>query len=524
MNRSFFCDDRTIVEIDTGKVRGCFHNGVYYFRGIPYAKAERFMMPEPADPWDGVRDAVTYGRVAPTIKKPDCHGSMSLALEPLFGYRYRPEGEDCHFINVWTKDIKGDSKKKPVMVWIHGGSFATGSSVEQMSYDGANLCRDGDVVVVSMNHRLNVLGYLDLSEYGEKYKNSGNAGLADLVLALQWVQNNIEKFGGDPDNVTLFGQSGGGGKIMCLLQTPCADNLYHKCILQSGLQMQPYTDEEKRASGPMIAAALIKELGLTAETIDEIQTVPFERLREAYLKIEPGFIAQGYNTWWAPRPDGEYYVGSFMEGDLTEKAKNTPCLVGCTAAEHCLFTLKFLEYDRPEEEKLEYIRAQFREGTDQLLDLFKKTYPEKDLMHLYHMDSKFRTGVITFSDKRAKLGAADTYAYMLDYDFGFFGTMPSFHGAELPMVFNNTDYVDAYCEPDAQALGIKMSTAWAQFAHTGDPNISLLPEWPPYAEGDCATMVFGHTCEVKRDYDRELIAAHIKFAPERALPVEKKEK
>jgi len=508
MNRSFYCDDRTIVEVNTGKVRGCFHNGVYYFRGIPYAKAERYMMPEPADSWEGVRDAVTYGRVAPTIKKPDCVGPMSLAFEPLFGYRYRPEGEECQFINVWTNDISGNSKKKPVMVWVHGGGFATGSSVEQMSYDGENLARDGDVVVVSFNHRLNILGYLDLSAYGEKYKNSGNAGMADIVEALRWVQKNIEKFGGDPNNVTLFGQSGGGGKIMTLLQMPVADNLYHRCIIQSGLKYNNVPDAKKCEDSQKVAAAVVAELGLTAETIDDIANFTFDELRAAFLKVEPELIAQGVDTWWAPKPDGEYYVGTFFEREFTEKAKTTTCLVGCTAAERCLGTTKFLEYDRPEEEKMEILKNAYGDKLEALLPQFKEAYPQKDLMHLYNMDSSFRHAAYYFLDKRAATATAPTYNYLLDYDFGFLGTMPSYHGSELPLVFNNTDYVDAYCEPDAQALGVKMSSAWAKFAHDGDPGVSTLPEWKPSTAENFRTMVFGHTCEVKSDYDRELIKTH----------------
>jgi len=516
MNRSFYCDDRTIVDISTGKVRGCFHNGVYYFRGIPYAKTERFMMPEPADPWEGVRDDVTYGRVSPTVRKPDCVGSKSLSYEPLFGYRYRPEGEECQFINVWTNDISGSTKKKPVMVWIHGGGFSAGSSVEQMSYDGANLARDGDVVVVSLNHRLNILGYLDLSAYGEKYKLSGNVGMGDIVLALQWIQDNIEKFGGDPNNVTLFGQSGGGGKIMCLLQMPCADKLYHKCIIQSGLKAQDCSDEKKRHDGLVVADALVAELGLTKDTIDDINKFTYEEIRTAFMKIEPGLLKQGIYTDWAPKPDGEYYVGSFMESDFTEKAKTTPCLVGCTSAEQCLWTPNYISYDKTEEEKMEVIRNYYGEGTEEMLELFKKTYPEKDLMHLYHMDCLFRRATIFFIDKRAPYNV-DTYCYLLDYDFGFVGGMPSYHGAELPLVFNNTDYVDAFCEPDAQALGVKMSSAWSAFAHSGNPGVRTLPAWDNCNDGHCRTMVFGHTCEVREDFDREIIKAHDKYVTIRTI-------
>ena len=514
MNKCFFSDERSTVAIDTGKIRGCFLNGVYYFRGIPYCKAERYMAPQPVEPWEGVRNAFTYGRVSPTIKKPDCEGPMSLAAEPLFGYRYRPEGEDCQTINVWTKDISGKGPKKPVMVWVHGGAFATGSSVEQMSYDPTNLCYGGDVVCVSFNHRLNILGYLDLSDYGEKYWNSGNRGMEDIVEALKWVKRNIEVFGGDPDNVTLFGQSGGGGKIMVLLQMPCANDLYNRVIMQSGVIAPNCSDEKKRADGKIVAAAILKELGLTKETVDDIcdrSKFSFDDLRSAYLKIEPAMQAQGVSTWWAPVPNG-YYVNSFMDGEFTEKALKTPVLMGCNAAERCLGSPEFIPYSIPEEQKLTLIRGQYGDDTDKLIELFRKAYPEKDLMHLYYMDYSFRTSTYDFLDHRVKAGAASTWNYMLDFDFNFGGCTPSYHGAELPLVFNSTDWVDAFNEPDAQALGVKMSSAWAQFAHTGDPNISMLPQWKPCGEDGVHTMVFGRSCAVRDEFDRELQTALRKFA------------
>ena len=507
MNGNFFCDARTVVEIDSGKLLGCYLNGVYYFRGIPYCKTERFMMPTQVEPWEGVRNAFTYSRVSPTIQKPDCEGRGSLSSEPLFGYRYRPEGEDCQTINVWTRDISRKGPKKPVMVWVHGGGFATGSSVEQMSYDPRNLCGDNDVVCVSFNHRLNILGYLDLSEYGEKYWNSGNAGMTDIVEALKWVKRNIEVFGGDPDNVTLFGQSGGGGKIMVLLQMPCADDLYNRVIMQSGIKYQPSTDERKRRDSKLVAAAVVEKLGLTKETIDDImdpRKFSFDDLRAAYLAVEPGLRAQGLDTGWAPVPNG-YFLNSFMDGEFTEKALKTPVIMGCNAAERCLAELKFGDYDLPEEEKIRRCKEKYGEFFDRLLPLFKEAYPEKDLMHLYFMDYSFRSASYEFLDHRVKAGAAPTYNYLLDYDFGFAGCTPSFHGAELPLVFNSTEYVEAYHEPDAKALGVKMSQAWAQFARTGDPNITQLPQWHPFDASGAHTMVFGHTCEDRPDYDRKLI-------------------
>ncbi|MGD8897687.1 MAG: carboxylesterase family protein, partial [Acidobacteriota bacterium] len=192
-----------VANTNSGQLQGFVKNGIYTYRGVPYAKAERFMAPRPVDSWEGVRTALTYGEICPVPPM------TAVANDELFNpHRYFPQNENCQFLNIWTPGIQ-DNKKRPVMVWLHGGGFTNGSSIEMDAYDGENLSRKGDVVVVSLNHRLNVLGYLDLSAYGEKYKYSGNVGVADLVAALRWVHDNIAEFGGDPDNVTVFGQSGG---------------------------------------------------------------------------------------------------------------------------------------------------------------------------------------------------------------------------------------------------------------------------------------------------------------------------
>lgn len=231
MAKQFLCSlDAPIVETVSGKVRGFQVDGTYTFHGIPYAKAKRFQMPEPFPSWKdrGVYDAHSYGFVCPMLDRETAWGEICVP------HRYWPKDENCQYLNVWTQSLD-ETAKRPVMVWFHGGGFSAGSSIEQIAYDGENLSKFGDVVVVTVNHRLNILGYLDLSPYGEKYWNSGNVGNADLVASLQWVHDNIARFGGDPENVTIFGQSGGGGKVTSLMQTPAADGLFHKAIIMSGI-------------------------------------------------------------------------------------------------------------------------------------------------------------------------------------------------------------------------------------------------------------------------------------------------
>ena len=502
MNRRFYCDDRTVVETASGKVRGCFLNDHYYFRGIPYAKAKRFQMPEPADPWDGVLDAVTYGPVAPTIQKPDVTSMNALTQQPLFGYRFWPEDEKCQYINVWT--LKPDpSRKRPVMVWIHGGGVHTGSSVEQMSYDGANLCRDGDLVVVSMNHRLNILGYLDVSEYGEKYKNSANVGQADLIEALRWVKKNIANFGGDPDNVTLFGQSGGGGKIQMLLQMPAADDLYNRVIFMSGLRDGTGRAEDG-SDGKQVTAAMVEKLGLTKETFDEIADVPFEKLREVYLEVMDDFAARGIRTGGGIGcVRNDFYLGNAMSVGLSEKAKKVPIMAGSVQAESVLYAPEFYPYTVSQEKRQELLKDLFGDRKDELVASFRKAFPDADLMDLYNLDWVMRLGALEFFDFRAEYDAP-LYCYLMTYHFGYFGGMPSFHGADLPMAFGTTEYVDATNEPDAVALSQKMHQAFINFATNGDPNGGDVPEWKPYTRDYHGSMIFDKKCGMMNDVDREV--------------------
>ena len=250
---SFRRDGRTALVLTAqGTVQGFEYDGLRIFKGIPYAKARRFHAPEPAEPWQGVFDASNYGYVCPLLTNDPPRGELYVP------HRFWPMDENCLNLNIWTPGT--DGAKRPVLVWLHGGGYEAGSAIEQMAYDGVNLSRSGDTVVVSINHRLNILGYFDLSDFGEEYADSGNAGGDDIIAALRWIRENIAAFGGDPENVTVFGQSGGGAKVTTLLQSPAADGLYAKGFVMSGVIGPVLADAE--GSGKELAEAVMKELGI----------------------------------------------------------------------------------------------------------------------------------------------------------------------------------------------------------------------------------------------------------------------
>jgi carboxylesterase type B len=318
-------------------VAGYIENGIYIYKGIPYAEAERFMPPTKVTKWDGVRSSRSYGPTSPQGKRMGWYSDeQAFAFDWNDGY----QDEDCLRLNIWTPGINGN-QKRPVMVWLHGGGYSAGSGHELPSYDGTNLSRKGDIVVVSLNHRLNVLGFLDLSAYGEKYKESGNVGILDIVAALEWINKNISSFGGDPSNVTIFGQSGGGGKVSTLLATPSAEGLFHKAIIQSGAMLNTMESKWSRRIGTAVA----RELGLNSSDIDKIQNIPYQQLLEAgekavaEVKVEAD--KEGFKTFifgWAPTIDGNILPSKLFYPTPPEQSKNIPILVGTTLHEFCTST------------------------------------------------------------------------------------------------------------------------------------------------------------------------------------------
>lgn len=316
-----------LVKTSAGLVQGSEKNGIYRFLGVPYAQAaQRFVPAEEVDPWEEVLVADHYGAMSP-------QGAISG-----MGAAGDQTGTDnnCQNLNIWTPGT-GDGEKRPVMVWLHGGGFSTGSANDAV-YDGENLSRDGDVVVVSVNHRLNAFGFLDLSAYGEKYQHSANVGILDIVDALEWIQENIESFGGDPDNVTVFGQSGGGAKVLALMTSPDAKGLFDKGIVQSGATetMGPIFNSQQAST--RLTENILSLLGISAENIEDIQTVSVDELQQAAAQALaetgeelqlPAALGGGYSMDWQPVVDGDFLpTNPVVEGGFAGAGHDVPLLIG----------------------------------------------------------------------------------------------------------------------------------------------------------------------------------------------------
>ena len=473
-----------VVSTVSGNVSGIMQEGSMAYLGIPYAKVERCMPPLPVDKWEGVRACDHWGPQA-----------MQQTWGRQLSEDEMSEKNSC-VLNVWTTDLKA---KNPVMLWLHGGGFDSGTSAWN---PGMKLAQK-DVVVVSVNHRLNILGFLDLSAVSPKYKESGNVGMLDVVQALEWVRDNITRFGGDPSNVTIFGESGGGGKVGTLMCMPKARGLFHKAIIMSGTIL----NVNNRDMTQQLGKAVLKELGISEKDVDKIKDIPYQQLYDAGQRAMAASIGTrkpGTPMMWGfgPTPDGEILLQQPFQPTFPEFSTNIPVLIGTTFNE-----LQRLQYDQPMtmDQAREQLQKTFGDETDAYVKAFAKAYPDYTPQDLVSIDWLFRPKTLITADAMA--GGGNMYMYMFTWRSPV--NKGSVHGHELKFCFNTLHHSpNELPQPTADDLKLAdtMSSVWAQFAHHGNPNIDGLPAWKPYTAQNGEMMVFNYQCGIRNNPDRELEA------------------
>ncbi len=511
-----------VADTAKGKIQGYIHNGIYTYKGVPYATAGRYEEPKPLAAWQGVKMAVTYGAICPQFTDQEHDIFPPHWYWPHWEPLNLPQSDDCQNLNIWTPNLE-DGKKRPVMIWLHGGGFSAGSASVEAVYDGESLSRKGDVVVISVNHRLNSLGFLDLSAYGDKYRNSGNLGMLDLVAALQWVHDNIEAFGGDPDNVTIFGQSGGGSKVLTLMTMPGAKGLFHKAVVQSGaVELMGMTYPRQEISR-RVAELTLQELGLSAYEIAKLETMPYEKLanvaNSAYLKAVEEFgkdrIYEGLG--WGPVVDGAVLPADPVgEQGFSELARDIPLLIGTVANEWTTIDqwADMGKYQRDNKnfwsqaEIDRHAKDIYGAKASDVMTEFRKAYPDKPEANGLYIEAHMRTRALKTMNRKADQQGAPVYGYVFGWEtpvMGGFGM--AYHCGEIPFVFNNIHLSGEAtgATKEAYALADKMSQSWINFARSGNPNAKGLPEWPSYTRENGATMIFDNSSVVRYHHDDKLL-------------------
>jgi para-nitrobenzyl esterase len=490
---------KTIATTVYGRVRGFIQNDlIHVFKGIPYAAGvsgqNRFLPAKAPDPWGGILDTLDYGPACPQ--------------PPSAFFRLTEENmdEDCLKINIWTPAL--DGAKRPVMVWLHGGGFVGGTSASPMT-EGFNLARKGDVVIVSLNHRLNVFGFLYLEPlFGPEYTNSGNIGMMDILLALQWVRDNIAFFGGDPHNVTVFGESGGGRKVNILLGMPAARGLFHRAIIQSGAH--PRGVPANFAS--RLTEGLLDWLGLGRGDLKALQDIPAARLfketsRFIFKTKDPSLPPSLSGRWMLLSPvlDGTQLPTNPFDPASSE-GRDVPLLIGTNKDEMAIFYANDKKAGWiDEQELLRRLRPVFGDRTESVVGIHRRNRPQEnpwDLLVSISSEDRRMLSIET-AERKIAVGGSPVYLYYFMWESNF-GLLKASHVMEIPFVFDNLDKTPLVgTREDRHGLAKVMSQTWLAFARTGDPNHDALPHWEPYDTKRRPTMLFDVPARLEYDPRRE---------------------
>lgn len=474
-----------VVQTDKGKVQGVKQGGVDAFLGIRYAAPplgeRRFKRPEPAMAWAGIADATGPG--APCMQLYSASGpnesGLTRQIQTIFptSTEAKTDNEDCLFLNIWTPDAtKG---KRPVMVWFHGGGYAYGSG-NWPAYNGRNLAHKGDVVLVTVNHRLNAFGYLNLAQkFGAEFAESGNVGNLDLVRSLEWVRDNIAAFGGDPGNVTIMGESGGGSKVSHLMAMPAAAGLFHKAIVQSG----PGVVSGKADEAAAYAATILTQAGV--ETVEQLRQVRADQLIDAVRKATPAGSEAGRGPQFQPIADGTIVPRDPFMAGAPAQSRDIPLMIGYNKTEMTMFLASQPWFGRIDEAAMTAMAGMAGPGGTAAVEAYRKMYPDYSPTHIASMalGTRFVRGTFLMADQQAKTARAPVYVYRLTWETPVGGgILRSPHTLDIPLMFNNAKEGAALVgnSKDAETMAAMMSDAWVAFARTGKPASSLMPEWTPY--------------------------------------------
>ncbi|MBI1252364.1 MAG: carboxylesterase family protein [Alphaproteobacteria bacterium] len=496
-----------IVETTSGPVRGLYDGGVAAFKGVRYGAAPvgplRFKPPQPPARSQGVISAIDYG--APAVQMiagpaVNPNSDLSMALSPVFpvAAEVRIDDEDCLYLNVWTKGL-GDGGARPIMVWLHGGGFMYGSGAWPM-YNGRNLSERGDVVVVTVNHRLNAFGYLHFGEVDPAFANSGNAGMLDIVLALQWVRDNAAAFGGDAGNVTIMGESGGGAKVSTLLAMPAARGLFHRAIIQSGPGVRGIPGERATAFARSVLANLNVETPAQAQTLPSGAIVGAAARAIAALGPDAAFRALG------PVVDGDSLPRHPFDPDAPTVSADVPVLIGWNKDEMSLFNAGAPDWGTLTEETAQERVAQMNGArASRLMAALRRAFPDYSPTYLWNAAvtaNAFFIDSVRIAERKAAQRAAPAYMYTVTWETPVGGgVFKSPHTIEIPMMFDTVETSRALMGPGPEPLlmAARMSEAWIAFARTGNPATPDLPAWPAYDARRRATMQFDIPCRLVED-------------------------